>query len=220
MTTVFLSRPYRPGLHLYGGRDNFQMEVDGQLSRGDTANSLKICLSNHAGTHLDFPAHVHPGGKTIDDYPADYFVFCHPAVLEIALPPGRRYLDVEDFKAAGLPVGADLLLIRTGVDYRHEDYWRDNPGLGPSVAEFLKNLQPPPRCVGLDFISVNAFCDRGPGRLAHKILLAEPEILILEDMDLTPLSDPRLKLIKVMAAPLRLAGADGTPATVLAEIYP
>jgi kynurenine formamidase len=174
-------------------------------------------LGNHAGTHLDFPAHVRPQGRTLDDYPADYFVFLRPALLEIPLSAGR-YLTAADLSLARPAPGADLILIRTGFPYGGDEYWRDNPGLDPTAAEFLKNLPAPPRAVGLDFISVNRWPDRDPGRVAHKILLAEPEILILEDLDLSPLSGPGGVLRRVTAAPLRVAGADGVPAAVLGEL--
>lgn len=217
MTTVFLSRPLRVGMPLYGGRDSFRMEKDGDLSRGDTANSLKISFSNHAGTHFDFPRHVQADGKTLDDYPAEDFIFTRPAALNIKLSKSR-YITAEDLRAANPPPGADLILIKTDTPYNGEEYWRENPGLGPTAAEFLKNLSPPPRCVGLDFISVNSWPNRDPGRIAHRILLAEPAILILEDLDLSPLNQPGARLLKVTAAPLRLARADGTPAVVLGEI--
>ena len=216
MKTVFLSRVLRPGLPLYGGRgEDFQLRRKGDLSRGDSAASLSLTLANHAGTHLDFPAHVHPGGRTLDDYPADYFIFRRPALWEIPLSAGR-YITAADL-ALNQP-GPDLILIRTGLPYDGDDYWRDNPGLDPTAAEFLKNLAPLPRAVGLDFISVNRWPDREPGRAAHKILLAEPEVLIIEDMDLSPLAGQGGRLRRVTAAPLMVAGADGVPATVLGEL--
>jgi kynurenine formamidase len=202
---------------LYGGRDSFRMAPDGDLSRGHSANSLNISFSNHDGSHLDLPRHVHPEGRTLDDYPAEYFIFQRPAVLAVR-PARGRYLGAADFMSADIPKGADLILIKTGVPYESESYWRDNPGLDPGGAEFLKSLVPAPRCLGLDCISVNAWSDRGPGRAAHRILLAEPAILILEDLDLSPLDRPGLSLGQVTVAPLRLAGADGAPVTVLAEL--
>jgi kynurenine formamidase len=153
----------------------------------------------------------------LDDYPAAYFIFRRPALLEIPLSAGR-YLTAADLALSRPGPGADLILIRTGFPYDGDGYWRDNPGLDPTAAEFLKNLAPPPRAVGLDFISVNRWPDRTPGRAAHKILLAEPEVLIIEDMDLSPLAGQGGRLRRVTAAPLRVAGADGAPAVVLGEL--
>jgi len=203
---------------LYGGRtENFQVAQQGDLNRGDSANSLLLTLTNHVGTHLDCPAHVHPEGRTLDDYPAEFFVFNRPVVLEIPLSVGR-YLTADDLALTQPINGADLILIRTGFPYGTADYWRDNPGLDPSAAEFLKNLTPPPRAVGLDFISANRWPDRLPGRAAHKILLAEPEILIIEDLDLSPLAIPGSRLKRVIVAPMRVAGADGAPVAVMGEL--
>ena len=203
---------------LYGGREeDFQLARKGDLSRGDSANSLRLNLTNHVGTHFDFPAHVHLGGLTLDDYPAEFFIFHRPVLLEIPLAVGR-HLTAADLALNQPDSGADLILIRTGFPYDGDGYWRDNPGLDPTAAVFFKNLDPPPRAVGLDFISVNRWPDRAPGRATHKILLAEPEILIIEDMDLTPLAGQGDRLIRVTAMPLRVAGADGVPAMVLGEL--
>jgi kynurenine formamidase len=208
----------RPGLPLYGGRnEGFQLTVTGDLSRGDSAASLRLTLANHVGTHIDFPAHVHLGGRTLDDYPAEFFIFHRPVLLEVPLSAGR-HLTAADLNLSRPEPGADIILIRTGFPYGGEDYWRDNPGLDQTAAEFLKNLSPPLRAVGLDFISVNRWPDREPGRAAHKILLAEPEILIIEDMELGPLAGRGRRLRRVTAAPLRVAGADGAPAVVLGEL--
>lgn len=203
----------------YGGRNSFRAEKVADIQKGDTANSLSIYLSNHAGTHLDFPSHVLADGRNLDDYPASYFIFHYPAVIKVT--PGQgRYITADDIKKHTIPQGTDLLLIQTGATYDNDSYWRDNPGLAPSAAEYIKNLQPTLRCVGLDCISVNAWHDRDPGRVAHRILLQAPEVLILEDMDLSPLNEPGFLLSKVVVAPLRLAGADGTPATVFANLDP
>lgn len=215
---VFLSRVLQQGMPLYGGRiGNFQVAQQGDLNRGDSANSLRLALTNHVGTHLDFPAHVHPGGRSLDDYPAEYFCFKNPAVLRVELDR-PRYIEADDLKLESLPPEADLILIKTGFPYDDDDYWRNNPGLAPSAAIALKNLTPMPRCVGLDFISINRWPDREPGRLTHKLLLAKPEILVLEDLDLAPLDEPNSQLGRVLVAPLRLGGADGAPATVMAEL--
>lgn len=153
----------------------------------------------------------------MDDYPAEFFVFHRPVLLEIPLSAGRYITDAD--LAFNQPThGADLILIRTGFPYNVDDYWRDNPGLDPSAAEFLKKLTPPPRAVGLDFISVNRWPDRAPGRVAHKILLAEPEILIIEDLDLSQLTGRSGRLQRITVAPLRVAGADGSPVTVFGEL--
>ena len=166
---------------------------------------------------MDFPAHVHINGRTLDDYPPEFFVFSQPVILEIKLS-SSRYITAADLDIEKISTGADLLLLKTDIAYGGDEYWRDNPGLDTTAAELLKNLPKPPRCLGLDFISINRWPDREPGRIAHKVLLAEPEIIIIEDMDLSPLNEFGARLRRVAAVPFRVAGVDGTPVTVMAEL--
>lgn len=214
MTAVFLSRSLCQGMPFYGGRASFSLEKDGELDKGDTANSLKINMSNHAGTHWDFPRHVHPQGRTLGDYPADFFIFTRPIVISLPLTRGR-YITAVDLEPLAPPPGADLIIIKTDFPHDRPEYWSHNPGLDPTAADFIKSLAP--RALGVDFISLNSWPDRGPGRLAHRILLAEPEVLILEDLNLTPLNAQPGPPKRIIAPPLRLAAADGAPALVLAE---
>lgn len=79
----------------------------------------------------------------------------------------------------------------------------------------MKKSYPASRCLGLDFISLNAHKDKEPGRLAHKILLSPPEMLILEDLDLSMITAPTLS---IWAFPLLVAVDDGAPTTVLAAV--
>jgi kynurenine formamidase len=186
---------------------------------GDTTNSLRLSLTNHAGTHMDFPRHFLRYGKTLNEYDAGSFVFSRPAIAHIPLRTGR-YITGKDLRDAAVDPAADMLLIRTGYDELYEDprYWNDNPGLDPSAADYLKSFFQGLRCVGMDFLSVNAYKDKQPGRKAHKMLLSRPEILILEDMDLSALQDAENGLRSVIAAPLLIDTADGAPCTVIGEL--
>ena len=72
--------------------------------------------------------------------------------------------------------------------------------------------------MGFDSVSVSSFSNRMLGREAHKAFL-DPlnPILLLEDMDLTLLSEDS-KIKKLDIAPLRISKCDGLPCTIIAEI--
>ena len=116
-----------------------------------------------------------------------------------------------------LPEKTDLLILKTGFEaYRQtEDYWGNNPGLLPELAEKLKNKCPRLRAVGMDFISVSSFNNRTLGREAHKAFLLVHDLLLIEDMKLSEMtSQPK----EVTIAPLMIDKIDGVPVTVIAQL--
>ena len=216
---LWLSRPLLPGMAAYNGRDDFQARPADDMARGAANNSLRLAFKNHVGTHFDFPRHFFADGKSVDDYAAADFIFSRPALVDIPLEQGR-YINDEDLKAARPPEGADLLLIRTGYGafYGQDKYWNDNPGLDSTAAAWLKRHHPSIRCLGMDFLSVNAHRNKEPGRAGHRAFLSPPEILLIEDMDLSPLNGAGPGLSSVVAAPLRIGRADGAPCTVIGQV--
>jgi kynurenine formamidase len=58
----YLSHPLHPGAPAYGGGNAFLDEPDKQMSQGDSCNTRKWHLSNHMGTHIDFPRHFAANG--------------------------------------------------------------------------------------------------------------------------------------------------------------
>jgi len=169
----------------------------------------------HIGTHIDFPAHSIKNGKNINDYNAEYFVFTNPFICNINMECGD-YINSEHLKKIDIPKCTDFLLIRTGYGkfYREEKYWNDNPGLDESVAEFSKSEFPKIRAIGMDFLSVNAYKNKEPGRKAHLAFLSEPEILIIEDVFIP---DEILTFKQIIVAPMLIDMADGVPCSIIAE---
>jgi kynurenine formamidase len=72
--------------------------------------------------------------------------------------------------------------------------------------------------IGLDMISLSSFAARDLGRQSHRAFLDhEAPILIIEDMDLSQLSEKQ-GIEQVIVSPLRVAQGDGSPCTVIAKI--
>ena len=42
---------------IYGGNKGVVVSQERSIKKGDTANTKKIQLNNHSGTHIDFPNH-------------------------------------------------------------------------------------------------------------------------------------------------------------------
>lgn len=215
---VLLSHVLKQDTPSYGNRDKVIIRVNSCIRGGETANSSCLVLSNnHIGTHIDVPRHFSDNGKRTTDYPIGDYVFEKCQVIDVPCD-NARLITISDLK--GLHEDDDLLLIRTGYEAKRgkDEYWNNNPGLDPKLADELREKCPNIRCVGFDFISVTSWQHRAEGRLAHKNFLApdngDREIWAIEDMSLMNAPD---KIEKVVIAPLLVEDGNGTAVTVIAE---
>lgn len=189
------------------------------MDDGDSCNTSKWTLANHMGTHIDFPGHSINDGQNLNDYPADFFIFEHVQVIFVN-PEPAQIISPQELHLNNIPPKTELLLIKTGYGAcRNEPvYWQQNPGFSPELATHLRERFPSLRIMGFDSISLSSFAHREIGKRAHKEFLASPQpILPLEDMDLGCVSEAAV-FEQVIVAPLRVAGADGTPCTVFAKM--
>ena len=152
-----------------------------------------------------------------------------PAVLGLRACAPCYEITPEDLAAAGDREGVraepgDVILIRTGWAQRWDD--RDAyvghdsgvPGPGEAGARWLAELQP--RAVGADSI---AFEHLAPGAghallPAHRVLLVEHGIHIIETLNLEELAYARVYEFAFVLAPLPLVGATGSPVRPLAVV--
>ncbi len=178
-------------------------------------NELLLNFPAHSSTHIDFPLHVKEGGKSLSDYNIKDFIFYNPYVLEV--DSNSNYIQPEDLKE--IPDKTDLIIIKLlNTPERYSDeYATNNTGVGVNTVKHLKEKYKNLRAIGINSISINAYKNKDEGRQAHKeLLLATPEILIIEDMKLNEVSEGELN--RVIVSPLLIANADGVPVTVIAEV--
>ena len=213
-----LSYPISEDSPMYGGGRGFEREVLRSLSCGDATNSFRFSMPNHFGTHVDVPLHFIEGGKSLEEYPPDHWIFNDVEVVECPKKPGDM------IEAADVVLirntNATLVLFKTGFGRQraHEDYISRNPGISKDAAIRLR-ARPKLKAVGIDSISVTAYERRELGREVHRILLgnvgdSEP-LCLIEDMNLEMVNSGAIR--KVMVAPLMIRGGDGSPCTVWAE---
>lgn len=201
---------------LYGGDKGVSVLPDRSLINGDTANTKKISLHNHSGTHIDYPNHFFIDGLTSEHYGPDFWVFQHPFLINLPADEGKILLFSSD-ELRKIPTNIDFLIIKTGFGkYRDEEkYWKTNPGLSPQMADQLKSNFPNLKVLGMDFISITSYVHRELGREAHrKFLGGASPILLVEDMDLSMLEEKSPS--KIMCFPIMIKGLDGSPVTVIA----
>jgi arylformamidase len=200
---------------LYGNGTGVAVESVQQLQRGDSCNTMRWTIPNHAGTHIDAPRHFSEKGRTITDYSPDFWVFNRVELIDISEKIQDGLLIEPDIFPCFFQKELELLIIKTGYGrYRGTDrYTMTAPGISAKVAFWLRGNYPFVRCVGTDLVSISSFTKRDEGRHAHRAFLS-PEagdpILLIEDMKL----DNGGPFKKVVVAPLLVEKADGTPCTV------
>jgi kynurenine formamidase len=152
-----------------------------------------------------------------------------PATLGVeACDPGYEVTAVDlDAAAADLAIApGDVVLVRTGWGRRfeHGDAYVGHesgvPGPGEAGARWLADLRP--RAVGADTIAFERIAP-GAGHAvlpAHRVLLVEHGIPIIETLDLEELAASGAREFLFILSPLALVGATGSPARPLAVLLP
>ena len=212
----YLSHPITESMPVYGGNANLSLVPVKNIAQGDSCNSWSFCIENHWGTHVDCPAHFFIGGKKTADYPAEFWLFKKPQVIQIEAKPGQ-IITRDDF-SCNLGPEADLILFQSGwwKFWEKEIYIARNPGLDSGLGLWLRRNFPAVRAIGIDWISISSFEHRDIGREAHKTFL-DPDgeghsILIIENMNM---SGDLHNLKEVWVAPLLIKGIDSSPCTVI-----
>lgn len=216
---IFLSHTLSSNTPGYGGKKDFTSRSVKSIRDGGSCNQSEWQFNNHIGTHIDAPFHFSDLGKTLDQYPAQFWIFHHPQLILIRAEASQ--IIEPNIWCDSIATDTDLLLLKTDFEQWREDekYWAHNPGLSPDLGLWLRKNRPQLKIVGLDFISITSYDHRPLGKAAHQAFLHESypgtPLLVIEDMHLRELkTNPR----KVIVSPLRVEKADGSPVTVMAEI--
>ena len=215
---IFLSYSLSNNTPLYGNGSGIQISPDKKIMNGDSCNTMNFYFPNHSGTHIDFPYHFNPEGKTINDYPADFWQFDLVELIDLSGKVDDGQIIGSELFPKPINCETSLILIKTGYGaFRKTDrYTITPPGLSADLVTYFREQYPKLRCVGMDLISVSSYSNREEGRKTHHAFL-NPEIgepiLLVEDMKL----DVKVSISKVIVAPLRIEKADGVPVTVFAE---
>jgi arylformamidase len=166
---------------------------------------------NHTGTHVDAPAHQIAGGATLDDIPLDRLVTEALTIDLTAHEPGPVGLDV---LGPFLPEVRrnDIVLLRSGnaANWGTDAYWRG--WCYPDAAAAAALIEAGVSGVGFDGPSADPV-DSTDYEL-HHVWLSGGAIILenLAAMDQLPAR------CRIVVAPLKVSGANGGPARVLALV--
>ena len=227
---IFLSYILDKQTPTYGDRNKFEQIKKSDISKGDVANDTTISTTVHIGTHIDMPYHFFEDGQTIEDFDADFWIFTQKEILFIELKIENLELIIKDKLINELEkikdnsqfsiLNSQLLIVKTGIcNIRDKkEFWNENYGFHPDIANYLRDNFPSIRVFGFDSISVSSFQERMIGRESHKSFLdSSNPILLLEDMDLRNI-DKNTKFKEIIVSPLRISNCDGLPCTIIAKI--
>lgn len=118
-----------------------ELERFESIERGDIANTTRLRLFTHSGTHVDTPRHFNPDGPAGWQLPIEAYVFHAPRLIDVP-KPGGGFIELDELKAHAAAISdADLMLIRTGWGALREAepgrYVSEGPLLEPSAAAWL-----------------------------------------------------------------------------------
>ena len=214
---VDLTHDIREGMTTFPGPNHPRVEVT-VLARHHLEGraTRRLVLGTHTGTHVDAPLHFLPDGGSVDQLSLESLV--GPAhVVDLSDAEPLEAVDVERLRAAlgGRPQHPRVLL-RYGWSHRFdtESYYVDWPHLAEEVCPWL--VEHGVRLLGMDTPSPDdPRLGFGSERDSpnHHVLLGAGVILLEYLANLDQLQSPDVFLV---ALPLRVAGADGAPARVIA----
>ncbi|MCI0546579.1 MAG: cyclase family protein [Candidatus Rokubacteria bacterium] len=221
MRLIDLSFPIRPHFRWTVAREIRSSHAAGQLFE-----SSVMTLACHAYTHVDAPRHFLPGTRHIAEMPIDQWVG-PAAVVDLTHLGDNGEVTAADLESRGGHVMAgDIALLRTDWPRRMSvddgDFWRRGPWTGRSACEWL--IARRVKAVGYDYppdYSIRTAIFEPTRRLraeectTHHAFFPAGITVIEYLTNLHAVAEPRCRLI---ALPLALDGADGSPVRAVAEI--
>jgi arylformamidase len=193
-----VSVPVRPGMVVYPGDPDVELERAESLADGAIANVSRLSFGVHSGTHVDAPVHFFNGAPGAEALPLDALV---GAARVLDLRTVERTIGAADLD--GRDLGERVLLrTRNSGLWARDVYVEDHVSLGADAARLL--VERGVRLVGIDYLSVG-------DPEVHRTLLGAG-VVPLEGIDLRAVEPGEYLLV---VAPLRLVGSDGGPARVV-----
>jgi kynurenine formamidase len=215
-----------------GEASGFRRESSHNGPKGKLAHYAagSFCTPEHAGTHLDAPAHFARGKATADMVPIGRLM-ARAVVIDISAKASAdrdallERADVEAFEASHGPISpGTIVMVRTDWSARWNnrgEYLGDGregktsslhfPGIAPEAAHML--VERDVGAVGIDTASI----DHGPSVdfAAHRIF-AEAQVPTFENVT-------RLELVPatggvVLALPMKVGQGSGSPVRIVAVV--
>ena len=199
MTLIDISPLVGPDIAVWPGDVPFERVVSLDMKQGANLTLSSIRTTLHVGAHTDAPSHYNASGADVASRPLHYYLGpC--VVLHVPEARGRRIVPAD---LEGKKVTAPRVLLRTGSFPDPNDFNEDFASLSPELVDWLHGQGV--ITIGIDTPSVDPFESK---ELEAHQALARHDMANLEGLVLDAAGEGRYELI---ALPLRIAGADGSP---------
>ena len=222
---IDLSQAISPDIPVPVGFPAPHLETFLSQEAGDIANVEILTLGLHAGTHMDAPYHFFSEERRVDELPVDCLI--GPAVVvDLTGKRGNVAIEAQDLRqwenVSRTPIQAgDIVLLHTGHSRNWikgegaSAYWECGwPHLARSAVDYLASK--PIKAIGVesfdpDSVDLNNLA--AAEFPAHRSFLPKG-ILVIEN--LTNLDQIPGNRCFVIALPLKIEGASGSPLRVIA----
>lgn len=196
--------------------------VKGSHAAGDVFEASWLRTSCHGFTHMDAPLHMIPGGDTLSALDLARVVG-RAAVIDLGDVAPEEAIDADRLAQAGHDLApGEIAILRSCWDRKRDwttpAFWRDAPFVTRDGAEWL--LERGPTACAFDFpqdwtirLLLEGEVRPAEENVTHDVLLRNNVTLIEYLVGLDQLPNPHTTLV---ALPIRLEGADGAPARVIA----
>jgi arylformamidase len=206
MKLIDISRKLGKNVPTWPGDTPFTFQIEWSKADSGSVNVGKVEMSTHTGTHVDAPFHFDDEGKRIYDLDLNLYV---GRVLVVDMR-NKESVGASDFQGVDLQE-VERVILRT-------DSWEDPSQfperityLRPDLGSFLGEKGV--RLIGVDVPSVDPLDSK---ELPAHHSLHENGIHILEAVDLQHVEPG---LYELMALPLPLVEADGSPVRAVLRKY-
>lgn len=194
-----------PQTVVYPGDPSFKTEEIVSIGNDSSFKLDKISMCNHTGTHVDFPAHVIPGGKTSSDYTLEDLIM-DGIIIEV--PDNSRSITADFVNEVSFAENRCVLFKTSNSTISKQSPFTENyVYIEPDAAKLL--LSKKVKAVGIDYISVDGVEDESLP--VHQILLSN-DVLIVENLELQGIEPGECQ---VYVIPNKIPDMDGLPARVM-----
>lgn len=199
-----VSMPIKNNMLVWPGDPDVSIEVKATVKE-DGYRQSHLSFGNHTGTHVDAPSHFLEGGKSIDSI--DSKKLMGDCVVVDLMNLDHLEIHPSDISDIPLASGSRILFKTGNFKFLKGNVFPDKYiSLSLEGAEYL--VQKGVYLVGIDFLGIEK--RDNPGHPVHKTLL-KAGIVNVEGLDLSEVSAGEYK---IYCLPLKVEGADGSPARV------
>ncbi len=211
MKVIDLTHTIKEDMPVYPGTDTPRF-IPANSYEKDGFKETLLQMYTHTGTHMDPPAHLYAGKRTLDRFPASQFIG-KALVIECRDLKEGGVITMEHIQKYGEKAGrADFLLFNLGWDKRWgtDAYFGDYPCIDEEVLDYI--IQGNYKGIGFDVIGLDPISDVNLTR--HKKLFQNCDIVNIENLKNLELCGGELFWFSCF--PLKLEDCDGSPVRAVA----